>query len=58
MEAWEVEDRIKYLEALNEDPMERPEVKANRGVHIEFYKKKLNEIRNREIPSDTGEALD
>lgn len=43
MEKWEIEQRIKYLEALNEDPAERPEVKKNRLYHIEFFKNLLKQ---------------
>lgn len=43
MEKWQIEERIKYLEVLNEDPVERESVKRNRQTHIDFLKKKLEE---------------
>jgi len=59
MEAWELEQRIKYLEGLNEDEALRPEVKENQKVYINHFKKLLinkieeeYEIRNKQIPTD------
>ena len=40
--------RIEELEELNRDPIQRPCDIRDRKVHIEFYKKELeNEIRNK-----------
>jgi hypothetical protein len=41
MDKWQIEERIKYLELLNEDPVERESVKRMRATHIEFLKQKL-----------------
>lgn len=50
--------RISGLELLIADPDERPEVTENRGYHLEFYKKELeDEIRNKQIPSDRRQAF-
>lgn len=49
MEKWQIEEKIRYLEDLNKDPVERPAVKKNREIHIEFYKRLLREKEVEEI---------
>jgi hypothetical protein len=42
MERWEIEEKIRALELLNQDECERPSTIENRKVHIEFLRKLLN----------------
>lgn len=42
MEIWEYEARIEYLECLNRESCERPEVIRQREIYIDYLKTLMN----------------